>query len=133
MKEIGVRDFTLEDLKNLRIIAESLSTRSASLASVGIATLLNKMAITPVTVGVDGSLYRYHPKYKEIMSEKIRGFTDPKIEVRLDIVRMNSSELIGLKFWYQFQLMLSEDGSGRGAALVAAVLVCHQSDSSVVK
>ncbi|XP_065202613.1 hexokinase type 2-like [Planococcus citri] len=110
LKEIGVENCCLEDLKNLRVIAEALSTRSAALVSAGVATILNKMAVTPVTVGVDGSLYRYHPKYKEIMQEKIRCLTDSRIE---------------------FQLMLSEDGSGRGAALVAAVLVCNQAPRDI--
>lgn len=51
-------------------------------------------------VGVDGSVYRFHPKFHDYMVQKIRQFVKPDI---------------------QFELMLSEDGSGRGAALVAAV------------
>jgi len=51
-------------------------------------------------VGVDGSVYRFHPKFHDLMYAKIRELTNDHI---------------------QFDLMLSEDGSGRGAALVAAV------------
>lgn len=51
-------------------------------------------------VGVDGSVYRYHPKYHDLMVQRIRQFVHAEIS---------------------FDLMLSEDGSGRGAALVAAV------------
>uniref|UniRef100_T1JG59 Phosphotransferase n=1 Tax=Strigamia maritima TaxID=126957 RepID=T1JG59_STRMM len=49
---------------------------------------------------VDGSLYRFHPNFKSLMEKKI-------------------TELIPSE--NEFFLMLSEDGSGRGAALVAAV------------
>lgn len=51
-------------------------------------------------VGIDGSVYRFHPKFHTLMVERIRQFVKPEIS---------------------FDLMLSEDGSGRGAALVAAV------------
>ena len=46
-------------------------------------------------------LFRYHPHFKNVMQSRI-------------------SQLMGID--YKFDLMLSEDGSGRGAALVAAVL-----------
>lgn len=51
-------------------------------------------------VGVDGSVYRFHPRFHDLMYSKIRELTHDHIS---------------------FELMLSEDGSGRGAALVAAV------------
>lgn len=57
-----------------------------------------------IQVGVDGSVYRFHPKFHNLMTEKIRQLVRPEIN---------------------FDLMLSEDGSGRGAALVAAV-ACRQ-------
>lgn len=44
---------------------------------------------------------RYHPHFKNVMQSRI-------------------SQLMGID--YKFDLLLSEDGSGRGAALVAAVL-----------
>lgn len=53
-----------------------------------------------IQVGVDGSVYRFHPNYHDLMVQRIRQFVKPEIS---------------------FDLMLSEDGSGRGAALVAAV------------
>lgn len=53
-----------------------------------------------VQVGVDGSVYRFHPRFHDLMMEKIRTLVHDHIS---------------------FDIMLSEDGSGRGAALVAAV------------
>ena len=51
---------------------------------------------------VIGSVFRYHPHFPNIMKSRI-------------------SQLMGIE--YKFDLMLSTDGSGRGAALVAAVLM----------
>ena len=52
-------------------------------------------------VAIDGSVFRYHPHFPNIMKSRIQ-------------------QLMGVD--YKFDLMLSTDGSGRGAALVAAVL-----------
>jgi len=76
-----------------------VSTRAAYLAAAGIAVLLQRVSKPAVTVGVDGSLYRYHPRFHQLITEKITQLAPNK----------------------QFKLMLSSDGSGKGAALVAAV------------
>ena len=54
-----------------------------------------------VSIAVDGSLFRHHPHFHNVMKSRV-------------------AQLMGID--YKFQLLLSEDGSGRGAALVAAVL-----------
>ncbi|XP_065365983.1 hexokinase type 2 [Calliphora vicina] len=100
LEELGLNDATDEDCANVRYICECVSKRAAHLVSCGIATLINKMNEPQVTVGVDGSVYRFHPKFHTLMVEKITQLVKPGIS---------------------FDLMLSEDGSGRGAALVAAV------------
>ncbi|XP_053693107.1 hexokinase type 2-like [Sabethes cyaneus] len=97
--ELGLKDVTDEDCANLRYICECVSSRAAHLVAAGIAALINKMDEKNVTVGVDGSVYRYHPRFHDLMTEKIGKFVKPDIS---------------------FDVMLSEDGSGRGAALVAA-------------
>ncbi|XP_014240900.1 hexokinase type 2 isoform X2 [Cimex lectularius] len=90
---------TDQDCANVRYVCECVSRRAAHLASASIATLINKMGLHSVTVGVDGSLYRFHPYLHDLMMEKITQLLSPSIHV---------------------DMMLSEDGSGRGAALVAA-------------
>ncbi|XP_049295125.1 hexokinase type 2 isoform X2 [Anopheles funestus] len=100
LEELGLEHATEEDCANVRYICECVSSRAAHLVSAGIAALINKMDERSVTVGVDGSVYRFHPKFHDLMVQKIRQFVKPHIS---------------------FDLMLSEDGSGRGAALVAAV------------
>ena len=98
LAEVGMRNVTDQDCENVKYVCSVVSRRAAHLASAGIATLLNKMDDNNVTVGIDGSVYRFHPHFHDIMTEKITQLQDHK-----------------------FNLMLSEDGSGRGAALVAAV------------
>ncbi|KAM8721480.1 hypothetical protein ACLKA7_007369 [Drosophila subpalustris] len=100
LEELGLSNATDGDCANVRYICECVSKRAAHLVSAGIATLINKMDEPHVTVGVDGSVYRFHPKFHNLMVEKISQLIKPGIT---------------------FDLMLSEDGSGRGAALVAAV------------
>ncbi|XP_053975903.1 hexokinase type 2 isoform X1 [Hylaeus volcanicus] len=98
LSELGMRNVSDQDCENVRYVCSVVSRRAAHLASAGIATLLNKMGENDVTVGIDGSVYRYHPHFHDLMTEKISQLQN-----------------------HTFGLMLSEDGSGRGAALVAAV------------
>lgn len=88
------------DCNNLQYICNVISQRAAYLASSAIACLLNRIDKPQVTVAVDGSLYRFHPHFHNLMMEKTQELINP-----------------GLKC----SIRLSEDGSGRGAALVAAV------------
>ncbi|XP_015840633.1 hexokinase type 2 isoform X2 [Tribolium castaneum] len=100
LEELGIYHATDQDCFNVRYVCECVSKRAADLASTGIATLLNKMNEARVTVAIDGSVYRYHPHFHDLMMQTISTLVNPGIK---------------------FDLMLSEDGSGRGAALVAAV------------
>ncbi|XP_065170889.1 hexokinase type 2 isoform X1 [Atheta coriaria] len=100
LKELGLKHASEQDCVNVRYVCECVSTRAATLVSCALATILNKMNNMDVTIGVDGSVYRFHPHFHNRMMELIRQYTKPHIN---------------------FELMLSEDGSGRGAALVAAV------------
>ena len=70
---------------------------------IKIIAMLSKIILFELTKYIVSNFpyHRYHPQYKNIMQSRI-------------------SQLMGID--YKFNLMLSEDGSGRGAALVAAVL-----------
>jgi hexokinase len=98
--DLGIESPSDEDCVIVRYVCECISTRSAHLVSAALATLIMKVGDRDITIGVDGSLYRCHPKYPGLMEKKIK-------------------ELIPSD--YRFQLVLSEDGSGRGAAIIAAV------------
>ncbi|GMR53856.1 hypothetical protein PMAYCL1PPCAC_24051 [Pristionchus mayeri] len=100
LEDIGVENVSAMDCANVAYVCSLVSTRAAHMTAAGIAMLLNRMNKKYVTVGVDGSVYRFHPSFPKLLDEKI----DNPIKGDLE-----------------YQLMLSEDGSGRGAALVAAV------------
>lgn len=56
-----------------------------SLVFVGVAALLNKMDRQDVTVAVDGSLYRFHPHFHDLMVEKIQQLVKPEIKVKMGV------------------------------------------------
>ncbi|XP_055916577.1 hexokinase type 2-like [Eupeodes corollae] len=92
---------TNDECAEVRYICECVSRRAAHLVACSQATMINKINEGHSTVGVDGTVYRLHPKFNEYMEEKMKELVNPNIS---------------------FDLMLSEDGSGRGAALVAATV-----------
>lgn len=99
-EDLGIENVTMNDCLIIANVCSAVSTRAAYLSAVGISVLLNRMQKLDVTVGVDGSVYRFHPTFRFVLQEKISHLIDPALK---------------------FSLKLSEDGSGRGAALVAAV------------
>ena len=100
-RKLGVDVVTHEDCFILRSVCEAVSRRCCLLLAAGIAALLKKMDEKEVTVAVDGSLFRFHPHFRR------------KIEHRVQ-------QLMGGQF--KFNILMSVDGSGRGAAIVAAAL-----------
>lgn len=103
LEELGIDpdDVSDDDCSALRYVCEAVSRRASMMASAGITALLKKMDYRDVVIAIDGSLFRFHPHFKNVMQSRI-------------------SQMMGIN--YKFDLLLSEDGSGRGAALVAAVL-----------
>ena len=81
LEEIGLSHATEQDCVNIRYVCECVSRRAAHLVSAGIATLINKMDMPQITVGVDGSVYRFHPHFHKLMMEKINQLVKPNIKV----------------------------------------------------
>ncbi|KHJ48291.1 Hexokinase [Trichuris suis] len=100
LEDLGIEGITVTDCAVVSHICALVSSRAAYLCGAGIACLLNRMQKPLVTVGVDGSLYRFHPNFGNRLKFAIELLKDPKLK---------------------FDLKLSQDGSGLGAALVAAV------------
>jgi hypothetical protein len=48
----------------------------------GLAVLINRIGKSDVTVGVDGSLYRYHPRFKRTMERCMETLVHKDIKVR---------------------------------------------------
>ncbi|XP_037560717.1 hexokinase-2 [Dermacentor silvarum] len=90
-----------DDITLIRHVCGVVSVRAAVLVSVCLAELLERVdKPTPVTIAVDGSLYKYHPRLRGHLEELITTLVPER----------------------PFKLMLAENGSGKGAGLVAAVV-----------
>ncbi|XP_068708853.1 hexokinase-4-like [Montipora foliosa] len=87
------------DIDILQRVCAAVSVRAARLAAAGIVALVKKTKNYTTTIAVDGSVFKKHPQFKRYMEETLRELL-PQGDITL---------------------MLSEDGSGKGAALVAAV------------
>ncbi|VDO45901.1 unnamed protein product [Haemonchus placei] len=105
--ELGFNKITRADCANVAYVCNIITTRAAHLLAAGIATLINRVERPLVTVGIDGSVYRFHPVFPQLLDDKIAELIDENL---------------------RYKLMLSEDGSGIGAAVVAAVANRIQSD-----
>nr|XP_042901640.1 hexokinase-2 [Parasteatoda tepidariorum] len=100
MKSKGFNDISEEDAEILHYVCTIISIRGALLVSICLANCLRRMNKEDVTIAIDGSLFKLHPKYAHYMNLFIAALA-PK---------------------HKFQLILAEDGSGKGAGLVAAVV-----------
>ncbi|NXV31030.1 HXK3 protein, partial [Rissa tridactyla] len=98
-------DAGFEDSVLVREVCQTVSLRAAQLCAAGLAAVVEKMrenrglSQLAVTVGVDGTLYKVHPCFSQHLQKMLRELA-PNCTVTF---------------------LQSEDGSGKGAALVAAV------------
>lgn len=98
LEELGDVKASDEDIEILKKVCQVMSQRAARLATAGLAAIVKKIGRSKCTIAVDGSLFKKHPKFKMYMESTLH-------------------ELLPGR---HIKLMLSEDGSGKGAALVAA-------------
>lgn len=81
LAELGMRNVSDQDCENVRYVCSVVSRRAAHLSSAGIAALLNKMEENNVTVGIDGSVYRFHPHFHDLMTAKISELQNYKVRM----------------------------------------------------
>nr|XP_034960859.1 hexokinase-3 [Zootoca vivipara] len=104
LEEYGLSVST-EDALVVRDVCRAVSSRAAKMCAVGISAVVEKIrenrhaSKLDITVGVDGTLYKMHPYFAA------------KLHKTVALIAPNCN----VKF------LLSEDGSGKGAALIAAV------------
>ena len=98
-KKLGYDHFEDDDVKIIKYVCALISVRNALLLSCALSTILERMDKPSATIAVDGSVYKKHPKMHKLMTNFI-GQLAPGIK---------------------FKMILAEDGSGKGAGLVAAV------------
>lgn len=104
LQQLGL-DSTCDDSIIVKEVCGSVSKRAAQLCGAGLAAIVEKIRDNrnlehlKITVGVDGTLYKLHPHFSRILQETVKELA-PQCDVTF---------------------MLSEDGSGKGAALITAV------------
>jgi len=98
--------YSQDDIAIAKLVCELVSLRAAILVSTCLARLLKHMDRPQVTVAIDGSLYKLHPRFKNWMHKFVK-ILAPHIH---------------------FKLMMVEEGSGKGAGLTAAIArkICNR-------
>lgn len=102
-------DSTCDDSIIVKEVCGAVSRRAAQICGAGMAAVVDKIRENrgldhlEITVGVDGTLYKLHPHFSTILKDTVRELA-PNCKV---------------------DFILSEDGSGKGAALITAVARQH--------
>ncbi|ELW65733.1 Hexokinase-1 [Tupaia chinensis] len=113
LQQLGLNS-TCDDSILVKTVCGVVSKRAAQLCGAGMAAVVDKIRENRgldhlnVTVGVDGTLYKLHPHFSRIMHQTVKELS-PKCNV---------------------SFLLSEDGSGKGAALITAVGVRLRAEAS---
>ena len=99
LEDIGIRNPTYDDCAIVQHICKTVSKRASKLAAagrslvsigsssnvalapLGLAVLINRINKPTVTVGVDGSVYRYHPRFKRNMEKCLRTLVNRNTKV----------------------------------------------------
>jgi hexokinase len=102
-RELNIKP-TLAELEMIRRLAELIGTRAARLSACGVAAICKKKNIKSCHVGADGSVFTKYPHFKARGAQALREILDwaPNEKDKVTI-------------------MAAEDGSGVGAALIAAL------------
>ncbi|KAJ4422789.1 hexokinase [Gnomoniopsis sp. IMI 355080] len=96
------------ELELIRRTAELIGTRAARLSACGVAAICKKKNIETAHVGADGSVFNKYPHFKSRGAQALREILDwaPKANKRDED---------------PIEILAAEDGSGVGAALIAAL------------
>ncbi|CAF0901658.1 unnamed protein product [Adineta ricciae] len=131
LEDIGIRNPSYDDCAIVQHICKIVSKRAARLAGAGLAVLINRINKPNVTVGVDGSLYRYHPRFKRNMEKCMQNLVSKNIKFLLQLsndgsgigaaLTVAAAEALSNQEKTKRSYPLSDDGSGKGAGLIAVV------------
>ncbi|RCN39252.1 Hexokinase [Ancylostoma caninum] len=104
---IGVRTITDEDCHHVAYVCTVVSTRAAYLTAAAVAQVLNRMKRPyKVTVGVDGSVYRFHPFFKRLLDEKIGNLVHKEVQVS-NITARDASGDFTFSSWFPGKLRVN--------------------------
>ncbi|KAM4602712.1 hexokinase HKDC1 [Polymixia lowei] len=111
LQNLGL-DSTCDDSIIVKEVCGAVSRRAAQLCGAGMAAVVDKIRDNrgldhlDITVGVDGTLYKLHPHFSSVLQETVKMLA-PQCHVTF---------------------VLSEEGSGKGAALITAVARQEEAD-----
>ena len=104
------------ELELCRRLAELIGTRAARLSACGVAAIAKKKNLESCHVGADGSVFNKYPHFKQRGAQALREILDWPKSMRKDPITMHSAE----------------DGSGVGAALIAALTIKRVKEGNLV-
>lgn len=97
---------TEPERKLIRRLAELIGTRSARLSACGVAAIAKKTGLTEAHAGADGSVVNKYPHFRARGAQALKEIFDWDMKNPKD---------------YPIKIVPAEDGSGVGAALIAAL------------
>ena len=102
-RHLGIKP-TPSELEMIRRLAELIGTRAARLSACGVAAICKKKDIDSCHVGADGSVFTKYPHFKARGAQALREILDWPTGAKDKV-----------------SIQAAEDGSGVGAALIAAL------------
>ena len=102
-RHLGIKP-TPSELEMIRRLAELIGTRAARLSACGVAAICKKKNIDSCHVGADGSVFTKYPHFKARGAQALREILDWPTGAKDKV-----------------SIQAAEDGSGVGAALIAAL------------
>ncbi|PPJ56244.1 hypothetical protein CBER1_06375 [Cercospora berteroae] len=105
-----------DELNVVKCLAEVIATRGARLCSCGVAAICRKKGITSGHIAADGSVGNKHPKFKARWAQAMAEVLDWPEDRKEDPITITSAE----------------DGSGIGAAIIAAMTDARAEKGDVV-
>jgi hexokinase len=106
------------ELELIRRLAELIGTRAARLSACGVAAISKKKGYDTCHVGADGSVFNKYPHFKQRGAKALREILDwpAKKSAREED---------------PIEILPAEDGSGVGAALIAALTLKRVADGNM--
>lgn len=98
--ELDVPNHGSNDYQIIQAVCHVISQRSASIVAAAIAALLKHIKRSPIKIGVGGALIQFHPTYHSLLEAQLNTLAPLNI---------------------QWELVSADEGSAKGAALIAAV------------
>jgi hexokinase len=111
------------ELELIRRLAELIGTRAARLGACGIAAICKKQGWEKAHVGADGSVFNKYPHFKLRQAQALREILDWDEKFGEGVYGKGKGDPI--------EVRAAEDGSGVGAALIAALTIQRAKEGNI--